>query len=58
MSKHIGMTLRIGAAHDDLIVEAGGRTNVFDRAGMTGHQKKALLRDVQRTRHHNAAAAF
>jgi len=56
MSKHIGLTLRIGAAHDELIVTHDGNVSRFDRSGMVGLQKKKLAGDVNRIRRHNATA--
>lgn len=56
MTKHIGLTLRIGAAYDELVVNNGGDIARFDRSGMKGLQKKRLLRDVQNTRRFNAVA--
>lgn len=50
MTKHTGMTLRIGAAYDELHVNIGGREATYDRSGMTGFQKKALLKDVKHVR--------
>lgn len=56
MSKHIGLTLRIGAAHDELLVTHDGGISRFDRSGMVGLQKKKLSKDVQSIRRHNALA--
>lgn len=57
MTKHIGLTLRIGAAYDEVRVNQSGAVSVFDRSGMVGLQKKSLARDVQRVRRHNASVA-
>ena len=56
MSKHIGLTLRIGAGHDELVVSHDGTVSRFDRSGMVGLQKKKLAGDVAKIRRHNALA--
>jgi hypothetical protein len=55
MSKHIGLTLRIGSTRDELTVDNSGTISTFDRSKMVGLQKKHLSRDVVNVRRHNAA---
>ena len=56
MSKHIGLTLRVGAAYDQVEVVSSYGNRVINRSGMLGHEKKSVLRDVQKIRHLNAVA--
>lgn len=47
MAKHNGITIRLGAAHDEIEVVSDGFTNTFDRAEMRkagAHKAQGTLR--------------
>lgn len=49
MAKHNGITIRIGAAHDQVEVRSGGTLTVFDRSQMRKDGKAHLQGELRRT---------
>lgn len=55
MTNRIGMTLRMGAAYDELTVRGtNGQVEVFDRAGMHRQGRTILRKQVHKVRAYNA----